>query len=212
MFRFLILILLASAGTVQAQNLRIVDGDTLVLDRIKYRINGIDAPEAGQTCKTAKGTDWACGEAATKTLIRLTRNRRIRCEKLATDPYNRIVARCYAGKLDLGRAMVVQGMAWAFLKFSDEYEADQQQAKTAKLGIWQGTAQAAWDYRARKWQVSTQKAPAGCPIKGNISSNGKIYHTPWSKWYARTHINTAKGERWFCDEAEAIAAGWRAAK
>ena len=25
-----------------------------------------------------------------------------------------------------------------------------------------------------------------------------------------TKINTNKGERWFCDEAEAVAAGWRA--
>ena len=49
-------------------------------------------------------------------------------------------------------------------------------------------------------------------IKGNISGNGRIYHMPGQYDYARTRINTGKGERWFCSEAEARAAGWRAAK
>ncbi|MGY4748233.1 sunset domain-containing protein [Pannonibacter sp. Q-1] len=44
-----------------------------------------------------------------------------------------------------------------------------------------------------------------------MSKNGRIYHMPWSASYARTSINENKGERWFCTEAEAIAAGWRAA-
>ena len=57
--------------------------------------------------------------------------------------------------------------------------------------------------------VSTQ-ASARCLIKGNISDNGRIYHVPGSTWYDRTQINTAKGERWFCTEKEALDAGWRA--
>ena len=85
-------------------------------------------------------------------------------------------------------------------------------AQAEKRGIWQGPAQPAWEFRTQKWSVASKRAPEGCPIKGNISDNGRIYHTPWSKWYARTKINTAKGERWFCDEAEAIAAGWRPAR
>lgn len=53
--------------------------------------------------------------------------------------------------------------------------------------------------------------PDGCAIKGNIGSGGKkVYHLPGSAAYARTKIDTAKGERWFCSEAEARAAGWRA--
>lgn len=30
------------------------------------------------------------------------------------------------------------------------------------------------------------------------------------KWNVATRIDTSKSERWFCSEAEAIAAGWRA--
>jgi hypothetical protein len=58
--------------------------------------------------------------------------------------------------------------------------------------------------------VADQAAVSGdCPIKGNITSSGHIYHMPWSPWYEKVRIDTAKGERWFCSEREALAAGWR---
>ncbi len=38
---------------------------------------------------------------------------------------------------------------------------------------------------------------------------GMIYHMPWSPWYDRVRIDDSRGERWFCSEAEALAAGWR---
>ncbi|PLS22361.1 thermonuclease family protein [Neptunicoccus cionae] len=209
MIRVLIALACLSAP-VAADTLRIVDGDTLDLGGIRYRINGIDAPEAGQKCKAGSGKDWACGTAATERLFALTRGKTVTCQELATDGYGRIVARCYAGSTDLAREMVAQGMAWAFLKFSDEYEAVQDRAKARRLGIWQAESQTPWDYRAARWEVAAQKAPDGCAIKGNISAKGKIYHAPWSPWYNRTKISLSKGERWFCDEAEAVAAGWRA--
>ena len=52
---------------------------------------------------------------------------------------------------------------------------------------------------------------ADCRIKGNISSKGRIYHLPGSGSYDQTQIDEARGERWFCTEAEARAAGWRPA-
>ncbi|XAS78120.1 thermonuclease family protein [Dermatophilaceae bacterium Sec6.4] len=56
--------------------------------------------------------------------------------------------------------------------------------------------------------------PAGaCIIKGNISSKGeKIYHVPGGRSYDKTKITLSKGERWFCSESDAVAAGWRAAR
>lgn len=52
----------------------------------------------------------------------------------------------------------------------------------------------------------------GCRIKGNISLDGeRIYHLPSDKWYDETRITRSKGERWFCSEDEAQAAGWRKA-
>ncbi len=54
----------------------------------------------------------------------------------------------------------------------------------------------------------------GCLIKGNISINTgeHIYHVPGQMFYEQTVISPQYGERWFCSEAEAIAAGWRKAR
>lgn len=50
-----------------------------------------------------------------------------------------------------------------------------------------------------------------CAIKGNISRKGdRIYHLPGTRDSDRTQINEASGERLFCSEGEAKAAGWRA--
>lgn len=59
--------------------------------------------------------------------------------------------------------------------------------------------------------ASTKLSSGGCLIKGNISRNDRIYHVPGSPSYDRTMIDVSQGERWFCSEAEARAAGWRAA-
>jgi hypothetical protein len=53
-----------------------------------------------------------------------------------------------------------------------------------------------------------------CVIKGNVSINSgeRIYHVPGQKYYAATKIRSRYGERWFCSEADARAAGWRKAR
>jgi hypothetical protein len=49
-----------------------------------------------------------------------------------------------------------------------------------------------------------------CNIKGNVSTRGeRIYHVPGQKYYNETRISASHGERWFCSEEEARAAGWR---
>jgi hypothetical protein len=58
---------------------------------------------------------------------------------------------------------------------------------------------------------AAQGAPAqDCAIKGNISRSGeRIYHVPGGSFYERTKINEGAGEKLFCSEEEAAAAGWR---
>jgi endonuclease YncB( thermonuclease family) len=58
--------------------------------------------------------------------------------------------------------------------------------------------------------AASEGAPGKCRIKGNISGSGKIYHVPGTAAYEKTRIDESKGERWFCTEEEARAAGWRA--
>ncbi|MGB3448632.1 MAG: hypothetical protein WBA48_18260 [Xanthobacteraceae bacterium] len=44
-----------------------------------------------------------------------------------------------------------------------------------------------------------------------LGSPERIYHVPGQKFYSETIITAGKGERWFCSEDEARAAGWRKA-
>jgi hypothetical protein len=99
-----------------------------------------------------------------------------------------------------------------FRRYSDRFIEEEDAARAAGTGLWQTNFEPPWQYRAKRWDVAAQKAPDGCPIKGNINRDGeRIYHTPWgSQWYDRTRISTSKGERWFCSEREALDAGWRA--
>lgn len=212
------------AGTAATQSLggdnpiisgsaAVVDGDTIKLGPLSIRIHGIDAPERSQTCQQRNGRPWDCGSAATAAMADMVKGQALECEPLDADAYGRIIARCLAGDRDLGGEMAALGLAWAYREYSEDYAGVEAAARRQGIGIWQGTAQAPWEYRANGWERAVVAAPGGCPIKGNISAKGeRIYHTPWSSAYDRTQIDESKGERWFCDEAEAVAAGWRGAR
>lgn len=200
--------------TARGLALRVVDGDTLVLQGETIRLNGIDAPELAQTCRSAKGRETRCGKDAKAALEKLAASGPLECRGTDLDGYGRRLATCYANGHDINARMVRLGHAFAFRKYSLAYVREEDLARKEHAGVFAGTVQPPWEFRARKWQVaaqaSDQTAPPGCPIKGNISGNGKIYHTPWSPSYGRTRIDPSRGERWFCSEDEAIAAGWRA--
>ena len=193
---------------------RVVDGDTLDVAGRRVRLEGIDAPEMRQTCPSPRHANrtWPAGRVAARELERLVRGRAVTCRQIGRDDYGRVLGRCQAGGTDLNAALIRRGLAWAFVKYSKTFVTDERAARKARLGVWSSTCMPAWEYRTGRWRDGDSKAPAGCPIKGNISRKGRIYHLPWSPWYQRTRIDTAKGERWFCDEGQAIAAGWRPAR
>lgn len=68
-------------------------------------------------------------------------------------------------------------------------------------------------YKPRTSPIITSVTNPECKIKGNISLNSgdKVYHVPGAEDYESTKIDTARGERWFCTEEEAIENGWRKA-
>lgn len=198
----------------------VVDGDTLKVAGETIRLHGIDAAEVAQSCATGPASGdraasrWPCGLEARRTLTRLIGAAPVTCIPLALDRYGRTVARCLSGGRDLGAELVRLGQAWAFVRYSSEYLGQEKEARAAKRGIWQADTQPAWDFRSGAWQAAEAAAPNGCTIKGNVSWTGeRIYHLPWSPWYGSVKMDDAvsqrKGKRWFCNEAEAQAAGWR---
>ena len=194
---------------------RVVDGDTLVVGAVRVRLEGIDAPEQDQTCGRAWLGTWSCGREATEHLALLVRDRTVECQSRGRDAYGRMLGVCVTEGLELNADMVRNGLAWAFIKYSQRYVELEAEARAAKRGIWQGAATPAWEWRAERWRAAEgekrEPGPANCVIKGNITRNGHVYHMPWDRWYGKTRIETAKGERWFCSEGEAVAAGWRPA-
>lgn len=189
----------------------VVDGDTIGIRGLHVRLEGIDAPEHGQTCGRRDFGTWKCGEAAGEALHALVANRVVSCENRGRDKYGRMLGICYVDGHDINAEMVREGFAWAFVKYSKSYVREEAEARAERAGIWSGEAQPAWLYREQRWAGAAYTAPAGCAVKGNINARERIYYTPWSSGYAAVKIEEAKGERWFCSEAEAIAEGWRPA-
>ena len=112
-----------------------VDGDTIRLAGARVRLLGIDAPELAQTCTGPDGQDWRCGAAARTKMAGLLAGGKVECRTSGRDVYGRPLADCRIGEVDLGRAMVVAGLAVADGGFSPEEAA----ARQAKLGIWGGS-------------------------------------------------------------------------
>lgn len=190
----------------------VIDGDTIRIGETVVRLFDVDAPELAQTCDGGPSRLRPCGARVADALAERLAGREVRCAVLKIDQYDRKVARCEVDGEVLSQWLVANGLAMVFRRYSDRFTEEEDAARAAAIGLWQTDFEPPWEYRARRWELATQQAPDGCPIKGNINRDGeRIYHTPWgSQWYDRTRISTAKGERWFCSEREALDAGWRA--
>ena len=211
---------IALTSPVLAQSLSgqadVVDVDTIAIrgEKTRLRLYGIDGPESQQTCNDASGTRYLCGSKAADALASIIgRNGRVNCTEQDRDRYGRIVATCDVNGRDIGGELIRQGWAVEYTQYSDgRYSSEEAEARRAKRGLWTGTFVKPWDWR-RGERLSNEDSTGSdrkCAIKGNISGPERIYHLPGSHNYARTTINEVKGERWFCSEDDAKAAGWRA--
>ena len=216
----------ASAETITGRA-SVIDGDTLDIRGMRFRLQGVDTPESAQMCGDAAGRDYACGRKAAFALADKIGQGNVACQVVDKDRYGRSVAICRLGAEDLNGWLVQQGWGMAYRQYSTAYVRLEEEAKAAKRGIWAGPFTPPWDWRKGKRAddaasppVAVPSAPAskpaansaaGCQIKGNINRKGdQIYHVPGSRDYDRTVIDEASGERMFCSEDEAKAAGWRA--
>lgn len=216
--KYLIALMLTAvfAGFAAADDLRgtlrVIDGDTVDIGQVRVRIFGIDAPEMDQSCENQAGDTWSCGLWVTAQLRSEFEGRQANCETIDIDRYGRVVGRCFVDGVDIARQLVQNGLAFAYRKYSMDYDFDEKAAAIAGRGLHASKVQAPSAHR--KARIKVQAPPAdGCVVKGNISSRGAhIFHTPGQRDYTLTKINTAQGERWFCSAQDARQAGWRAAR
>ena len=124
----------------------VTDGDSLVIHGQRIRLEGIDAPESRQVC-SKEGQSWRCGQKASLALADHIGRQTVRCEHLGTDRYQRVLARCFLGDLNLNEWMVRQGWAVAYRQYSQDYVEAEDAARAQAAGIWSSDFQMPWDWR-----------------------------------------------------------------
>lgn len=233
---YYLLFLASMTMTAEASELRsvphIVDADTVYVGGQKIRLSGIDAPEMDQNCIDGQGRDDNCGITAKTRLEAFSGNREWKCGINGSDAYGRHLGVCHVDGEDVNRWLVRNGWALAFTRYSKTYVEDEKHAREQKLGLWAGAFTAPWDWRRRTDKTEILGAvavpldaqrrltspasvapPTGCAIKGNLKSRQEcIYHVPGGRYYDGLDMSSTPSRRWFCSEAEAIAAGCRKSK
>ncbi len=191
---------------------RITDGDTIEIAGQRFRRYGIDAPEAAQRC-VAENKRWQCGRNATLALAGIVSTNWVVCQERDKDRYGRIVAVCNIAGVqgpDVAAMMVSEGWVLAYRQFSSDYVKDEAGAQRMRKGVWRGDFIRPWDWRKGMRLSDNDSQLRACLIKGNIAyGTTRIHQVPGGRYDVRTRIDPSKGERWFCTETEARAAGWR---
>jgi endonuclease YncB( thermonuclease family) len=146
----------------------IIDGDTLEIHGTRIRLWGIDAPESNQLCRNKGSEHYRCGQKAANDLDAFVGRRQVACVEVDRDRYNRAVAVCAVAATDLAEWLVKNGLAVDWPQYSKgAYAAAQSEAKRANLGMWSGSFNARWRYRACR---RTAGSPIGCSDQLNDSA------------------------------------------
>lgn len=215
-------------GFEQARVVRVIDGDTIELeDGRSVRYIGIDTPE---TKHPSKGVE-CFGQEASDQNVALVANQIVQLEKdvSETDRYGRLLRYVWIGDRHINQQLVAEGYAHAStyppdVKYQDVFRSAQQQAHKQGLGLWEKCEVRDTDEIQQAIETADIQVlgatdsdeeqtlmAENCVIKGNITGRGKLYHLPNCSSYSSTKVDQTKGEKWFCNEEEAQAAGWQKA-
>jgi len=140
------LIIFSFNTKIYADNIKIIDGDTIIINKEKIRFSGIDTPELKQTCQK-NNKIYYCGIKAKRILIRKIGKNIPKCIKEGKDIYKRTLAECFINGESLSAFLVRSGYAFAYRKYSKKFISDEEFAKANNLGMWSMKFQYPWEYR-----------------------------------------------------------------
>jgi endonuclease YncB( thermonuclease family) len=140
------LIFFLNFNQVKSQELRVIDGDTIHLNREKIRFTGIDTPELKQTC-VKEGLTEPCGVNAKEILIKKIGDNKVECINEGKDQYKRTLAECFVNDKSLSSYLVRSGYAFAYRKYSKKFIKDEDYARLNKIGMWSMNFEYPWDFR-----------------------------------------------------------------
>lgn len=166
MLRLTPLLLLLATPALAAEAITghatVIDGDTIELQGRRVDLYGIDAPEVGQTCETAAGSPYRCGQAAAAALRQQIGNATVSCEPQAPAAKERLTALCRAGSVDLSAWMAGHGHALALRQAAQGYAHQERRAWATRKGIWAGVFEEPADWRhAQRRAKAVASAQAG---------------------------------------------------
>ena len=142
----IILIIFSFNAKTLADIIKIIDGDTIIINKEKIRFSGIDTPELQQTCQK-NNKIYYCGIKAKRILIRKIGKNVPKCIKEGKDIYKRTLAECFINGESLSAFLVRSGYAFAYRKYSKKFISDEEFAKANNLGMWSMKFQYPWEYR-----------------------------------------------------------------
>lgn len=140
----LILTPLISLTAEQSKVIKISDGDTITMlsgkEQTKVRLYGIDAPEKKQ--------DY--GQKSKQFLASLIAGQVVEVEPKGKDRYKRTLGIVHYKGQDINAQMVLNGYAWAYVKYSRIYVDQERLARENKRGLWQSSNPTPpWEWRRR---------------------------------------------------------------
>jgi endonuclease YncB( thermonuclease family) len=142
------LIFILIINQVKSQTIKIVDGDTIHLNGEKIRFTGIDTPELKQSC-LKDGVKDLCGVTAKQILIDKIGNNNVECISEGKDQYKRTLAECFVNNESLSSYLVRSGYAFAYRRYSKKFVADEDFARSNKIGMWSMKFDYPWNYRKK---------------------------------------------------------------
>ena len=145
-------------GPSWAEEATITDGDTLILNGVPYRLDGIKAPETDQMCLNEKRNVWACGLEARDQLRKFVGKRDVRCDTKGYDTVyrTRSVAVCWVEgeTTSLNQWLVREGWALSLEPYAKgRFKEDEDDARSKDRGLWNGCFSPPQE--ARRWNKTT---------------------------------------------------------
>ena len=128
-------------------NVKVSSADTLIINGRYFRLFGVDAPEANQSCADANGYPYKCGQYASAWLKSWLQDNELECRVIQQDDSGNMIGVCFLGDYDIGAALVNAGWAVVYFKHSKIYMPYQMQAQKNRVGLWQGDFYMPWDWR-----------------------------------------------------------------
>jgi endonuclease YncB( thermonuclease family) len=234
-----IVVIVLSASSGLAATATVKDGNTIQLEEVTYRLDGIDAPELDQTCIDDQADPWTCGVEAREQLNKLIGGRPVGCDDLGPDKTfrKRHIGLCTVEgeTASLNQQLVRAGFALDFEPSAKgRFLADEADARDARLGLWKGCFVAGQEFRLGQKDGSLHgaacrtdrdrqirealfpediAAPSGCSIKGKFAVRARVTGNVgiYHLRACRSYAAITQPDRWFCSEDDAQAAGFRRA-